>query len=75
MNVPLATNIRLNLLYTEYMSIDTNRSINPTKFSLPIVSKFEESDRGRSKFSHAFNCNSFDASRNGCDRRPGTGGR
>ncbi len=47
MNVLLATNTRLNPLYTEYMEID-NRSISSIQPSHLIVSKFAESDRGQS---------------------------
>jgi hypothetical protein len=48
MNVPMATNARLNSLYTEYILVSGNRPTSLTKLRLLAVAKLEGSDRGKS---------------------------
>jgi hypothetical protein len=51
MNVPIATNTRLNSLYTEYMLLGGDRHTSLTKLRLLAVAKLEGLDRGKSQFS------------------------
>ncbi|WP_295615621.1 hypothetical protein [Chamaesiphon sp. GL140_3_metabinner_50] len=48
MNVPIATNTHLNLLYTEYMLLVAIATPARAKLRLPTVAKLEGSDRGKS---------------------------
>jgi hypothetical protein len=47
MNVPIATNTRMNSLYTEYMLVSGDRPTSLTKLRLLAVAKLEGSDRGK----------------------------